>query len=78
MSDENLMAIRLFYQLHMILEKRSRAIDIFREFDDDDSGSINKREFSSGCRALGIRVTKAQRRSVFNMIDEDKVWGNLC
>ncbi len=74
MPEPNLMAVRLFYQLHLVLEKRrSRAIDIFREFDDDDSGSINKREFSSGCRALGIRVTKAQRRSVFDMIDDDKV-----
>ena len=78
MPDESLTAIRLFHQLHLVLEKRrSRAIDIFREFDDDDSGSINKREFSSGCRSLGLRVTKAQRRAVFDLIDEDKVSESL-
>ena len=73
MPEEHLVAIRIFYQLNVILEKkRARAMDIFREFDDDDSGTINGKELRLGCRALGIHITKSQRKAVFDMIDDDK------
>jgi Ca2+-binding EF-hand superfamily protein/tetratricopeptide (TPR) repeat protein len=72
MSESNLMAVRIFYKLFLVLEKRrARAMDIFREFDADDSGTINGREFREGCKTLGITIKKAQRKAVFGMIDDD-------
>ena len=49
MSEENLMAIRIFYKLFLVLaERRARAMDIFREFDHDEGGTIDSKELRQG------------------------------
>ena len=72
MSEDHLRAVRIFHKLFAVLEKRrARSIDIFREFDNDESGTIDGKEFRLGCKSLGITIKKKDRIAVFQMIDDD-------
>ena len=73
MAPHKLMAARVFHQLYLLtIRKRKRAIDVFREFDLDDSGTIDRDEFAAGCKSLGMNLGKVAERDVFDAIDEDK------
>ena len=48
-----------------------RAIDIFRAWDDDDSGTISRKEFAKALPAIGLKVTKEQADELFSSFDDD-------
>lgn len=48
-----------------------RAIDIFRAWDDDDSGTISKKEFRQALPAIGLKVSKEQSDELFASFDDD-------
>ena len=52
-------------------EKKKRSIDVFLEFDTDDSGTVSKAEFAKGVKSLGITLSLKQRRAVFSVVDKD-------
>ena len=63
MPEHKLMAARVFHQLYLLtIRKRKRAIDVFRDFDLDDSGTIDREEFAAGCKALGMNLGKVAER----------------
>jgi Ca2+-binding EF-hand superfamily protein len=60
-------------QLLKALDKNlMRVIDLFREWDDDDSGSVSKKEFRRALPCLGLRVDKAEADSLFDSFDGDR------
>ena len=50
----------------------ARVIDIFRAWDDDDSGTVSKKEFSKALPMLGLQVSKLQASELFDTFDEDR------
>jgi len=59
-------------QLRDILQKNSVAlIDLFREWDDDGNGGLDKKEFRKGIAALGYEAPKKDIDRVFAELDED-------
>ena len=52
--------------------KGVRVIDLFREWDDDATGSIGKDEFHKGMTTLGLDVPRAQLDELFESWDPDK------
>ena len=59
-------------QLHELLAANSvRVIDIFRSWDEDGSGSIDKKEFREAISALGFDAPKADKDAVFEQFDAD-------
>ena len=59
-------------QIRDALSKNAvRVIDLFREWDDDKSGSISKTEFCKALPALGLEVPKAEIESLFDLWDPD-------
>jgi hypothetical protein len=60
-------------QLKMALAKNlHRIIDTFREFDEDQSGTINKREFGLALQKLGIVAHKSTCDLAFDSLDNDR------
>ena len=60
-------------QLNMALAKNlHRIIDTFREFDEDESGKINKREFRLALQKLGIVAHKSASDLTFDLFDKDR------
>jgi hypothetical protein len=60
-------------QLKMALAKNlHRIIDTFREFDEDQSGTINKREFGLALQKLGIVAHKSTCDLTFDSLDNDR------
>jgi hypothetical protein len=49
-----------------------RVCDLFRAWDEDKSGTIDKREFTRAIRALGFVVSDEDAGKVFDALDEDK------
>lgn len=49
----------------------TRVMDLFRAFDEDNSGMVDRREFLLGMRSLGVRVPKAVINSIFDSFDVD-------
>ena len=49
----------------------ARVIDIFREWDEDGSGTISRKEFGKALPVLGVRLTPAQLSELFHELDED-------
>ena len=59
-------------QLRNVLMTNSvHLIDLFREWDDDGNGAIDKKEFRHGVAALGYEAPKADIDKLFDSIDED-------
>ena len=50
----------------------ARVIDIFRAWDEDGSGTVEKREFSKALPMLGLKVSRAQSDELFDTFDEDR------
>jgi len=73
MHPNKVLAARVFHQLYDLCQKkRKRAIDVFREFDTDDSGTVDRKEFQAGCKSLGMDFGgKKAHDEVFDAIDED-------
>ncbi|KOO34639.1 hypothetical protein Ctob_015482, partial [Chrysochromulina tobinii] len=60
-------------RLKMALAKNlHRIIDTFREFDEDQSGTINKREFGLALQKLGIVAHKSTCDLTFDSLDNDR------
>lgn len=49
----------------------SRVIDIFRAWDEDNSGTVSKREFVQALPMLGLEVERAHADDLFDSIDTD-------
>jgi len=60
-------------QLRKVLfENAVRVIDLFRDWDDDGNGLIDKKEFRKGVAALGYIAPKADINAIFDDINKDK------
>ena len=55
-----------------LMRSSSRAVDIFRAWDEDRSGQIDKKEFRKAIRALGYDVPGPDADAVFDSLDDDK------
>ena len=49
-----------------------RVIDLFREWDDDGTGSVSRDEFRKAMKALGLSVSRKQLDELFDAWDPDK------
>jgi len=49
-----------------------RVIDLFRDWDEDGSGSIDKKEFRKSIAALGYKAPKQDIDAVFDELDKDR------
>ena len=59
-------------QLFNILnEHQVKLIDLFREWDDDGNGAIDKKELRQAVAALGYEAPRKEIDKFFSMIDED-------
>ena len=60
-------------QLKMVFAKNlSRISDTFREFDKDQSGKIDKREFRLALQKLGVVAHKSEYDLTFDSLDNDR------
>ena len=60
-------------QLCEILKNHSvRLIDLFREWDDDGNGALDKKEFRAAIAALGYDAPKTSIDALFDSIDDDR------
>ena len=50
---------------------RVRFVCRFREWDDDGSGTIDKKEFRKALQALGVTASKAELDALFDTFDAD-------
>ena len=58
-------------QLGVALAKNSaKLVDLFREWDDDGNGAIDKNEFRESIAYLGYKVSKKQADGLFEALDE--------
>ena len=48
-----------------------RVVDLFREWDDDNTGSVDKTEFRRGMTELGLEVPVAEVDKLFEAMDPD-------
>lgn len=51
--------------------KLTRVIDLFRQLDDDASGTIDAREFAKGLREMGLNAPKEAIGAIFDSFNED-------
>ena len=59
-------------QLLKALDKNwMRVLDIFREWDDDDSGNVSKQEFRRALPCLGLKVPREDADTLFDSFDSD-------
>ena len=71
--DQSSSVAGILGQLKMELAKNlNRMIDTFREFDEDGSGKINKREFRLALQKLGIVAHKSTCDLTFDSLDNDR------
>ena len=60
-------------QLRGILNEHGvKLIDLFREWDDDGNGGVDKQEFRKAIAALGYDAPKSQIDGLFDSMDDDK------
>jgi len=60
-------------QLKEILNENAvRVIDLFRDWDDDQSGSIDKKEFRRSIAALGYKAPAKDVDAIFDEMDKDR------
>jgi hypothetical protein len=71
--DQSSSVAGIIGQLKLALAKNlHRIIDTFREFDEDQSGRINKREFRLALQKLGIVAHKSTCDLAFDSLDNDR------
>ena len=62
----------LIYILKKYVEdKNYRLIDLFNQFDKDNSLSVTREEFRTGLRSIGVPMTDDQLTKLIDMLDED-------
>ena len=72
MNPHKVLAARVFHQLYeLTVKQRKRAIDVFRDFDTDDSGTVDRAEFAAGCKSLGMDIEGVAASEIFDACDED-------
>ena len=60
-------------QIRDALSKNAvRVIDLFRDWDDDESGAVSKKEFRHAMRQFGLDVPRADVDAVFDSFDMDR------
>ena len=47
----------------------TRVIDLFRDWDEDGNGVIDKKEFKRGMAALGVTTSKTEASELFDTFD---------
>ena len=71
--DESLGLDQVDEQIRDYLSAKGvRVIELFRQWDDDGTGQIEKKEFRRGMKELGLTASKAQLDELFDMWDPDK------
>jgi len=75
--DESLGLDQIDEQIRDFLSKRpanftNEIVKLFDEWDDDDSGKIEKKEFRKGMKMLGLTASKKQLEDLFDSWDGDK------
>ena len=71
--DESLGLDQVDEQIRDYLSKKGvRVIELFRQWDDDGTGKIEKAEFRRGMKELGLTVSVKQLDELFDMWDPDK------
>ena len=71
--DESLGLDQVDEQIRDYLSQKGvRVIELFRQWDDDETGQIEKKEFRRGMKELGLSVGKAQLDELFDSWDADK------
>ena len=55
-----------------LVAKAVRVVDLFREWDDDESGTVTKKEFRQGMKQLGLDYPKQAMDELFDEWDPDK------
>ena len=59
-------------QLHDVLQEHSvKLIDLFRDWDDDGNGALDKKEMRQGIAALGYEAPRKEVDALFDSIDKD-------
>ena len=56
----------------MLKHKAVRVIDRFREWDEDQSGYVDKKEFRKGVATLGYHVPQSEVDAIFDSIDVNR------
>ena len=51
--------------------KAVRVIELFRQWDDDDTGHVDRKEFRRGMRECGVLASREQLDSLFDCWDPD-------
>ena len=54
-----------------IVRDRQRILDLFRQWDTDNSGAVSKEEFTHGIRRAGFDAHQADLEAMFDDMDED-------
>ena len=71
--DESLGLEQVDEQIRDYLSQRAvRVIELFRQWDDDGTGKIEKKEFRIGMKELGLNVSKALMNELFDSWYKDK------
>ena len=71
--DESLGLEQVDEQIRDYLSQKGvRVIELFRQWDDDGTGKIEKKEFRRGMKELGLTVGRKQLDELFDMWDPDK------
>ena len=66
------MAEYLLWSLKDALARSAqRVVDLFRAWDEDRSGTVDKDEFHKAVRALGFEVEREDTDAVFESLDDD-------
>ena len=62
----------MIVQIRTFLSKKAvRVVDLFHEWDDDNSGSISKAEFCKALPALGLEAPASVTEAMFDSWDPD-------
>ena len=54
-----------------LVAHRTRVVDLFREWDEDNDGMVDRNEFGNAVRALGLNVPSAHLDALFSAFDPD-------
>lgn len=55
-----------------LVQNHVRVIDLFRQWDEDESGRIDRTEFRKGLLALGIKAPREELDALFGSFDLDR------
>ena len=55
-----------------LMRSSSRVVDLFRAWDEDGGGTVDKKEFHKAVRSLGFDVAREDTDAVFDSLDDDR------